>query len=351
MSMFNVGSVYHAVFGPVPSRRLGRSVGINNLRGKACTYSCAYCQVGRTAELCWKRRTFATAPTLASAVQDRIARAREAGEDIDYLTVVPDGEPTLDRDLGRLIRLLTPVGIPIAVITNGSLLSDPDVRRDLAAADYISVKVDTASADVWRRLNRPHGRLTFTKLLDGIAEFAAAFAGTLTTETMLVDQVNDHEQELRHTAAFVGDLHPRTAYLAVPTRPPVERWAAPPGAPALARAYEVFRAWHPRVEMLLGYEGDAFASTGDPVADLLSITAVHPMREAAVHRLLERGGVPPRVVADLVAAGWLVAVPHGPHRYYLRPVGRWPADALTGDPRCAGDGAAGAFPVPEPEGE
>jgi wyosine [tRNA(Phe)-imidazoG37] synthetase (radical SAM superfamily) len=328
-----VRSTRHAVFGPVPSRRLGRSLGINTLRGKTCSYSCAYCQAGRTAELRWKRQAFVSAPALARTVRDRVAQAREAGDAIDYLTVVPDGEPTLDRDLGRLIRLLTPVGIPIAVITNGSLLSDPDVRRDLAAADYISVKVDTASADVWRRLNRPHGRLTFTKLLDGIAEFAAAFAGTLTTETMLVDQVNDRVPELRRTAAFVGDLRPRTAYLAVPTRPPLERWAAPPAAAAIARAYEVFRAWHPRVEMLLGYEGDAFASTGDPVADLLSITAVHPMREAAVHRLLARGGVPSRVAAELVAAGRLVAVPYGPHRYYLRPVGRWPADALTGDPR------------------
>jgi wyosine [tRNA(Phe)-imidazoG37] synthetase (radical SAM superfamily) len=318
-------------FGPVPSRRLGRSLGINNIRAKVCTYSCAYCQVGRTVQLRWGRRPFREAAGVAAAVRRHLDAARQAGEPVDYLTFVPDGEPTLDRAIGEVIRLLRPLGVPVAVISNGSLLFDADVRAALAAADCVSVKVDTVRPETWRRLNRPHRRLALTAVLDGIGAFAAGFRGTLITETMLVDHVNDGEDELRHTAAFVGDLHPRTAYLAVPTRPPVERWAVPPGESVLARAYEVFRTWHPRVEMLLGYEGDAFASTGDPVADLLRITAVHPMREGAVHRLLERGGVPLRAVADLVAAGRLVEVRYGPHRYYLRPVGRWPAGSFAGD--------------------
>jgi wyosine [tRNA(Phe)-imidazoG37] synthetase (radical SAM superfamily) len=105
-------------FGPVPSRRLGRSLGINNIPPKACTYSCVYCQVGRTSEMQVERRSFYDPEEVVQDVWDRVQRSTEAGETIDYLTFVPDGEPTLDVHLGREIELLKPLGIPIAVITN-----------------------------------------------------------------------------------------------------------------------------------------------------------------------------------------------------------------------------------------
>jgi len=305
-------------FGPVPSRRFGRSLGISNVPAKICTYSCVYCQVGRTHDLRTLPVTSYGAEAIVAAVRTRLAAAERACEPVDYLTFVPDGEPTLDEDLGAAIRLLKPLGIPIAVLTNASLLSNPDVRTALAEADHVSIKVDAVRDETWRRVNRPHRRLELEALLAGVRVFRSAFGGTLTTETMLVDGLNDHENELRDAAAFVGALDPATAYVAVPTRPPAESWVVPPPAAALARAYEVFRAWHPRVEMLLGYEGDAFTSTGDVVADLLNITAVHPMREGAVARLLDRGGASWTAVDDLIASGMLVEVAYGPHRYYLR---------------------------------
>jgi len=309
------------VFGPVPSRRLGRSLGINNIPPKVCTYSCVYCQLGRTLRLHVGRERFHEPAVLATAVEAKLTAAARRGERIDYLTFVPDGEPTLDANLGRAIRTLRPLGVPIAVISNGSLIDREDVREDVAEADWVSFKVDAVREVHWRCIDRPHGRLRLESILSGMREFAAGFSGALATETMLLAGVNDGEAELRATAAFVGELGPDTAYLAVPTRPPAERWVRPAAEPAIARAWEVFRAWHGRVELLVGYEGNAFASTGDPREDLLSITAVHPMREEAVRRLVERVGGGWGVVSELVDMGKLVVVTYGGHRYFLRPVG------------------------------
>ena len=128
-------SILNGVFGPVPSRRLGRSLGINNVPPKKCSYSCVYCQLGDTIEKRTERGTFCDPEALVTCVSREVERLRSRGEPIDYLTVVPDGEPTLDLNLGRVLRALTPLGIPIAVITNGSLLWREEVRADLANAD------------------------------------------------------------------------------------------------------------------------------------------------------------------------------------------------------------------------
>jgi wyosine [tRNA(Phe)-imidazoG37] synthetase (radical SAM superfamily) len=305
-------------FGPVPSRRFGCSLGINNIPPKVCTYSCVYCQVGRALQVHSDRRAFFGASAVTTAVRGRVEAAVRAAQPIDCLTFVPDGEPTLDVGLERSIHVLRDLGIPIAVLTNGSLLNRSDVRAALAEADHVSLKVDTVREATWRRINRPHRRLRLAAILEGMATFAQSFEGSLSTETMLVSGLNDGESELRATAAFVGDLNPETAYVTVPTRPPAESWAVPPDEAALARAHEVFRRFHPRVELLLGYEGDGYVPTGDPVEDLLCITGVHPMREAAVRRLLARGGAGWGVVEQLVASGTLVQVRYGPHRYLVR---------------------------------
>jgi len=130
-----------------------------------CTYSCVYCQLGRTVCSQTGRRPFQSPEAVAAAVRDKLASARRAGERVDYLTFVPDGEPTLDANLGGTIRLLRPLGIPIAVISNGSLLDREDVRFDLAEADWVSFKIDAVSEETWRRVDRPHGRLQLRPIL------------------------------------------------------------------------------------------------------------------------------------------------------------------------------------------
>ncbi len=309
-------------FGPVPSRRLGRSLGINHIPPKICTYSCAYCQLGRTAGMRVERQAFFETAAVEAAVREQLALARRSGEPVDFLAFVPDGEPTLDVNLGRSIRALRTFGIPIAVITNGSLLDDPRVRADLMEADWVSVKVDAVREACWRKVDRPHGGLVLASILEGAQEFASAFQGDLRTETMLLEGVNDGVEAVGATALFLEGLRPRMAYLAVPTRPPAESWARAPKEDVLARAFETFRERVPEVELLAGYEGDAFASSGDVKRDLLSITSVHPMRESAVLRTLEAAGEEWEVVVELLKAGELVEVSHGSHRYYLRPVAR-----------------------------
>ncbi len=319
-------------FGPVPSRRLGRSLGVNHIPAKTCSYSCVYCQVGRTSRMCAGRSAYLGEEAVVAAVARKVAAVRSAGGAVDYLTFVPDGEPTLDGDLGGMIRRLRRLGIPIAVITNGSMLSRADVREDLAEADWVSVKVDTVDEARWRELNRPHGRLRLRSILDGIWEFSVGYRGHLVTETMLVAGRNDRERELRSTALFIGSLRPATAYVAVPTRPPAEPWVAPGSAEAVARAYEVFRALAGRTELLVAYEGEAFTPTGDPRHDLLAITAVHPMRQHAVDRFLSRAGATSDLVSELLGRGELVRVAYGGHSYLVRPT---PAPAATG----AGEGS------------
>jgi wyosine [tRNA(Phe)-imidazoG37] synthetase (radical SAM superfamily) len=308
-------------FGPVPSRRLGRSLGINNIPPKICTYSCAYCQLGRTLQMQSVRRAFHKPGQIVNAVREKVAMAREAGEAIDYLTFVPDGEPTLDANLRREIELLRPLGLPIAVITNGSLIWRRDVRQDLMAADWVSVKVDSVQEQVWRRIDRPYGSLALASILEGIREFATAYCGGLVTETMLVAGINDGEEQLTETADFVARLEPDRAYLSIPTRPPAEAWVQAPDEQALNRAYRVFRDRLEQVEYLIGYEGDAFAFTGVAEQDLLSITAVHPMREDAVGSFLARAGEGWPVIRRLVAQGKLVEVEHTGHTFYLRKLG------------------------------
>ena len=305
-------------FGPVPSRRLGRSLGINNIPPKVCTYACVYCQLGRTIKVQVERRAFYASGEILEAVQDKVKRAREIGETIDYLTFVPDGEPTLDVNLGREIELFKPLGIKIAVITNASLIWRENVREALMEADWVSLKVDSTREEVWRRINRPHGTLQLTSILDGMLEFTKAYRGELATETMLVEGVNDGDGHVKEVADFLARLKPAKAYLSIPTRPPAEEWVRPPGEEAINRAYQILNERVDQVEYLIGYEGNAFAFTGNVEEDLLSITAVHPMREEAVSEFLARAGTDWPVVRKLIAQGQLIEMEYDGRKFYMR---------------------------------
>ncbi|MBL7062971.1 MAG: radical SAM protein [Anaerolineae bacterium] len=305
-------------FGPVPSRRLGRSLGVNNIPPKICTYACVYCQLGRTIKMQVERSTFYEPEETLKAVRDKIEKTREARESIDYLTFVPDGEPTLDLNLGLEIELLHPLGIKIAVISNGSLLWREDVREHLMKADWVSLKVDSTQKEVWRKVDRPHGTLQLASILDGMLEFANAYRGELVTETMLVEGVNDSDDHIREVAEFLARLGPASAYLSIPTRPPAEGWVRPPDEEAINRAYQILDERVDQVEYLIGYEGNTFAFTGDVEEDLLSITSVHPMREDAVSEFLARARADWPVVHRLVARRQLVETEYEGQKFYMR---------------------------------
>jgi len=265
-----------------------------------------------------ERRAFYEPEEILKAVRDKVEKAREIGETIDYLTFVSDGEPTLDVHLGREIELLKPLGIKIAVITNASLIWCEDVRKDLMKADWVSLKIDSTQDEVWRRINRPHRTLQLISILDEMLKFAKAYRGELVTETMLVEGVNDSDDYVREVADFLARLRPSTAYLSIPTRPPAEEWVRPPSEEVINRAYQILSKRVDQVEYLIGYEGNAFAFAGDVEQDLLSITAVHPMREEAVREFLAWARADWSIVRALINQGQLIEMEYEGIKFYMR---------------------------------
>jgi wyosine [tRNA(Phe)-imidazoG37] synthetase (radical SAM superfamily) len=211
------------LYGPVLSRRLGFSLGVDVIPFKTCSLDCVYCQLGPTERTSCRRRSFFP----PRHILDQIRGALRSGERIDVITFSGSGEPTLNRDLGALIRgikKMTP--IPVAVLTNGTLLSRPDVRRDLQAADLVVPSLDAATPAMFRRVNRPHASLDFSRYLRGLAEFRREFKGRIWLEIMLVKGLNDsptHIRALRKAAAALG---PDRIHLNTVVRPPSEAGAA-----------------------------------------------------------------------------------------------------------------------------
>lgn len=241
-----------------------------------------------------------------------------AGEQIDYLTFVPDGEPSLDSNLGETIELLRPLGYKIAVISNASLVWKTEVQNALHKADWVSLKVDATDDPTWRHINRPHRDLELDRILDGIISFANDYHGIMATETMLVQGINDSIASVTSVATYLEQLLPATAYLAVPTRPTSETGIVPPAEQIINQAYQILGDKLPQVELLIGYEGNAFAFTGNAEEDLLSITAVHPMRKEAVQAYLLKAGEDWQLVMRLIAEGKLQKAEFQGSHFYLR---------------------------------
>jgi wyosine [tRNA(Phe)-imidazoG37] synthetase (radical SAM superfamily) len=265
-----------------------------------------------------RRGVFYSPQEIARDVVKKAAAAKEKGEPVDYLTFVSDGEPALDINLGEEIALLKPLGTKIAVITNASLIAHKDVRDDLCQADWVSVKIDAISEDVWRRVNRPHPSLRLGKIVEGIAEFSRVFSGTLATETMLVAGSNDTEEEIAKIANYIAALKAVKSFISVPIRPPAEKWVRAPGEHTVNAAYQIFKEKRIDVEYLIGYEGDAFACTGNAEEDLLSITAVHPMKKEAVEAFLRKARGEWSLIEKLVAQGKLTQTAYKNDTFYLR---------------------------------
>ena len=306
------------VFGPVPSRRLGKSVGINNIPPKICTYSCVYCQLGKSLKMVADRCSYYNPDALLAETKEKIKNAHSNNEPIDYLTIVSNGEPTLDANIGQLIDKLCRTGIKIAVITNSTLLGRPDVREDLCKADWVSVKIDTLDEKIWKKIDRPHKNIKFDAVLNGIRSFSKKFNGQLVTETMLVKDLNDDTQSLEKTAEFISNINCSSAYLSIPTRPPALKWVRPPEEQKINRAYQVFNTHAFNTEYLIGYEGNQFAYTGNIEADILSITSVHPMREDAINAYLKKANGHFSSIEKLLDEKKILVSKYNNERFYIR---------------------------------
>jgi len=305
-------------FGPVPSRRLGQSIGINNIPPKTCTYACLYCQIGKTNHMQIKRQKFYSPHKIIDEVKQKIKKTKEKNENIDYLTFVPDGEPTLDINLGKEIALLKKIGYKVAVITNSSLLWDKTVQDDLLIADCVSVKIDAFDEKIWKKINRPQGLLNFEKITKGIYDFSKIYKGKLLTETMIVKNINDSPQNFEKIAKFIKKLNSSKSYLSIPIRPPSEKFAISPSESNLNHAYNIFKTKGLETELLIGYEGNAFAFTGDVEEDLLSIISVHPMRKDAVEIFLKKADEKWDIIKNLIDSNKVVETVYNKNKFYIR---------------------------------
>jgi wyosine [tRNA(Phe)-imidazoG37] synthetase (radical SAM superfamily) len=264
------------------------------------------------------RQAFYDPMEIFQEVKDRINRITNAGEKIDYLSFVPDGEPTLDINLGKEIELLKTLGIKIAVITNASLLWDKDVREQLNKADWVSVKVDAVDEEIWRRIDHPVKGLSLNTILDGITKFSREFTGELFTETMLVKGINDTDTSLENTASFIATLNPIIAYLSIPTRPPADKRIEIPDENKINTSYQIFSKHLDKVEYLIGYEGNDFTFSGNTEEDILSITSVHPMRKDAVLEFLAKAGADYSIITNLVKENKLVQLDYDGSTFFMR---------------------------------
>lgn len=306
------------VFGPVPSRRLGRSLGINNIPPKRCTYSCIYCQIGRTSKMSSERNIFYQPEYIFESVKSKVKDTIHKGGIIDYLTFVPDGEPTLDKNLGMEIDLLKSLGLKIAIITNSSLLGLDDVRLDLYKADLVSVKVDSIDPEIWKKINRPYRALELEEIKSGLIEFSKNFKGILFTETMLIRDYNDTPIDLNNTASFIKRINPQKSFISVPIRPPAEKSVDIPKEDTINLAYQIFKENNLETELLMGYEGNDFFYSGNVEEELLSIVSVHPMREDALDTYLRKADRGFDIVTNMLEKGKIREINYKGKKYYLR---------------------------------
>jgi wyosine [tRNA(Phe)-imidazoG37] synthetase (radical SAM superfamily) len=298
------------VYGPVPSRRLGLSLGINVIPFKTCTLDCVYCQCGRTTKKTTERRSFFPANDIIAAVRAAVrewSRTRSHSP-ISYLTFAGEGEPTLNKDIGRIIRRLKrEFSIPVAVITNSTLLTDPQVRRDIYPADLIVPSLDAADQRIFARVNRCRRDLRVADIIEGLKLFRRRYRGRMWLETMLVKAINDSVEHVVALRKAAWEIRPDRVQLNTVVRPPAEKFARPLSPDDLEQIQCLFgpntdiigeaKDKGPRTKDKAKTQSDeVIVATvqGRPVTklDLVSSLGIPPRQiEAALHRLLRSGRI------------------------------------------------------------
>jgi wyosine [tRNA(Phe)-imidazoG37] synthetase (radical SAM superfamily) len=216
---------YRYLYGPVPSRRLGRSLGVDLVPPKICTYDCVYCQVGKTTERTLQRKEYIPTEEVLDEVKDFLSE-REVS--IDHFSLSGSGEPTLHSQIGAVIKGIKGVSpIPVAVLTNGSLLYLDEVRNDLLQADIILPSLDAVSKEVFTRINRPHRGISVEKVVEGLAQFRKVYQGQIWLEILFCKGINDGSNELHQMKAAIDRIRPDRIHINTVVRPPTEPWATP----------------------------------------------------------------------------------------------------------------------------
>jgi len=246
------------LFGPVLSRRLGLSMGVDLLKYKTCNLDCIYCELGRTTSLTPCRGRFVPPQKVLREISAR------RGESFDHLTFAGSGEPTLSSDLGEIVRQAKElVDSPVAVITNSTLLTSPQVRKEVAAADVVLPSLDAASTDAFYAINRPASGLKIDEIVQGLKDFRKEFSGEIWLEVMLVKDVNDHDAEMIARAA--ESTHPDRIQLNTVVRPPAE-----PVEPLTEEEMQRILEFFPGAELIPDWDWSVPERTGVRLTELLS---------------------------------------------------------------------------------
>jgi wyosine [tRNA(Phe)-imidazoG37] synthetase (radical SAM superfamily) len=216
---------YQYLYGPVPSRRLGRSLGIDLVPHKVCTYDCIYCQIGNTTDKTLVRKEYVPVGEILEEVRRFL---REETSSIDHLSLSGSGEPTLHSQIRLVIEGIKAItSIPIAVITNGSLLYEEEVRQDLLRADIVLPSLDAVSSEIFMRINRPRPGFSIEKVIEGMVEFRKVYKGKIWLEILFCKGVNDGKEELLRIKKVMDQIQPDRIHLNTVVRPPSEKWVLP----------------------------------------------------------------------------------------------------------------------------
>lgn len=228
------------VYGPVKSRRLGGSLGLTITPYKTCSFDCVYCQLGKTSENTLERREFFAPEEILAELKAFLASVDPKIQPINYITISGSGEPTLNSRIGEIIRGIKKItAISVCVITNSSLLNDPKVREEIAAADLIMPTLNGVSTGVFVKVCRAHAGITLENIIQGLIALRKEYRGKIFLEVMLVKGINDRIAEIRKMKAVIDAIAPDKIYLTLPTRQTCEQWVRPPGLKTLQKIKEI----------------------------------------------------------------------------------------------------------------
>ncbi len=287
-----------SIFGPVPSRRLGRSLGIDVIPPKTCSYDCIYCESGPTTHLTVNRQAFVDPDQV---IQDLLAYFREYPDSVDVLTFSSAGEPTLYEPMGYLVRGIKrhfPF-LPLVLLTNGSLFWDSNVRKAVLDVDRVVPSLDAVSEQVFRSINRPHVSLDLTSIVEGLKALRKDYRGRFHLEVMLVAGVNDHPDELKKIRSIIDLVCPDRVELNTIVRPPADPGSGGLSAAEMEAAWAFFPA--DRTEIIGRFKG--FPETRNDVNLERRVLDMVRRRPCTVGEMADSLGVPPadlqQVLSDL----------------------------------------------------
>ena len=287
---------FRYVYGPVPSRRLGRSLGVDLVPFKTCSYDCVYCQLGRTTHKTTARREYAPIEEIIIELQEKLAQIPEP----DYIGLAGSGEPTLHAGIGEVIRRIKMLtSVPVAVLTNGSLLWMHEVKDALLEADLVLPSLDAGSDHLFHAINRPAWEIDFSRMVGGLAEFTHRFGKPVWLEVFLLAGINDTTSEIGAIAAHANHIRPTRVQLNTVARPPCERFAHPVPVEKLRSFVPLFGA---AIDVIAGEPSGGTSAPLQRSADDEAILALLGRRPCTAEDIASGLGLHPHEVAKRLGA-------------------------------------------------